>query len=108
MVPDFYLPRYGICIEFFGVVNKASYYEITENKIRAYRENFIDLIQVYPCNMEKPNWGKEILYRIDEILLSRLEEYRKIVPMPEPLPLKRPKTKKTLLDKLLNKIHLGE
>lgn len=46
--PDFWLPKYSIIIEYFGMVDNPAYQKGKEAKIRAYKELDIDCIPVYP------------------------------------------------------------
>jgi len=49
--PDFWLPKYSIVIEFFGL-NTSDYLKGKEAKIKAYKKLNIDCIPVYPRTVE--------------------------------------------------------
>lgn len=55
--PDFFLPQYGIYVEFWGMINESQVYRKTMKlKKRLYRKNNIPVISLYPRhikNLEK-------------------------------------------------------
>lgn len=46
--PDFWLPKYSIIIEYFGMDNDPHYHKGKQNKWDAYKRLDIDCIPVYP------------------------------------------------------------
>ena len=72
--PDFYLPEYGIIIEYFGVNGKQSYDEQAKHKIRAYKNNGIEgLFLTEACF--KGDWPGDIMGQIEKILKNRLKRF---------------------------------
>ncbi|HYD03807.1 MAG TPA: hypothetical protein VEC16_05935 [Alphaproteobacteria bacterium] len=51
--PDFWLPRYSIVIEYFGLKGNENYDKGTVDKIKAYKKLHIDYIPVYPSTIKK-------------------------------------------------------
>jgi hypothetical protein len=51
--PDFWLPRYSIIIEYFGMIDNPAYKIGKEAKIRAYKQLDLDYISVYPHTLQK-------------------------------------------------------
>jgi len=51
--PDFWLPKYSIIIEFFGMVGNESYDKGKQEKLEAYKKLDIDCIRVYPATIDK-------------------------------------------------------
>ena len=55
--PDFYLPDYGVYVEYWGLVKASKDYRRTMKwKMRQYRENGIKYISLYPDNMKNLDW----------------------------------------------------
>jgi len=50
--PDFWLPKYSIIIEFFGMMDKPNYKKGKEEKLKAYKKLDIDCISVYPKTVQ--------------------------------------------------------
>jgi hypothetical protein len=50
--PDFWLPKYSIIIEYFGLINNSEYKKGKEVKVKAYKELDIDYIPVYPSTIQ--------------------------------------------------------
>ena len=56
--PDFYLPQYGLIVEFWGLVDlpdrstRDSYIKSMRWKMAQYRENNIPFISIYPSNLQ--------------------------------------------------------
>ncbi len=50
--PDFWLPKYSIIIEFFGLMDNPAYAKGKEDKIKAYKKLDIDCIPVYPKTIQ--------------------------------------------------------
>lgn len=51
--PDFWLPRYSIIIEYWGMVGDPGYDKGKHDKIAAYKRMNIDFISVYPETIQK-------------------------------------------------------
>ena len=51
-VIDFYLPTYGICIEFLGMWKNGEKYQYDyKEKLRVYRQNSIPCVPLWPDNL---------------------------------------------------------
>lgn len=72
--PDFYLPHYGIIIEYFGVNGDAGYDERTRHKAQVYKENGIEGLFLNE-NSLKGDWPTKIIGQIEGILKGRLEQF---------------------------------
>ena len=51
--PDFWLPRYSIIIEYFGIEGDKHYDKCKTEKLKAYRALDIDCISVKPSTIKK-------------------------------------------------------
>jgi len=51
--PDFWLPKYSIIIEYFGMVGNKNYDEGKAKKLSAYKKLDIDCISVKPSTIQK-------------------------------------------------------
>jgi hypothetical protein len=45
--PDFYLPEFGIYVEFFGLEGNPEYDEMTSKKLEAYKYQQLNVVSVY-------------------------------------------------------------
>lgn len=60
--PDFYLPDYGVYVEYWGLVNaddnrtRANYLRSMKRKMAIYYKNKIKFISIYPRNLENLDW----------------------------------------------------
>ena len=60
--PDFYLPDYGVYVEYWGLVNaddnwtRAKYVKSMKRKMAIYYRNDIKFISIYPQNLENLDW----------------------------------------------------
>ena len=54
--PDFFLPEYKIYVEYWGLIGDKNYDEKRKLKRKAYLENDIDFIDIYPDNLENIDW----------------------------------------------------
>jgi hypothetical protein len=54
--PDFFLPEYGIYVECWGMINDEKYRENFKKKKKAYEENNIEFISLYPKNLKNIDW----------------------------------------------------
>ncbi len=56
--PDFFLPEYDIYVEYWGLIKNEEYKEKSfKRKSKAYKENDINFISLYPKNLEKLDWN---------------------------------------------------
>ncbi len=51
--PDFWLPKYSIIIEYFGLDSNPEYHKGKTKKTEAYKKLDIDCIPVYPKTLDK-------------------------------------------------------
>lgn len=72
--PDFYLPEYGVIIEYFGVNGDSNYDERTRHKIEVYKKSEIDGLFLNKTSL-KGDWPAKIIGGIENILKSRLERF---------------------------------
>lgn len=72
--PDFYLPRYGMIIEYFGVNGDAGYEERTRHKTQVYNENGIEGLFLKDQSL-KGDWPTKIIGQIEDILKNRLNRF---------------------------------
>ena len=60
--PDFYLPDYGVYVEYWGLVDadnpsvKKKYTNSMRRKMAIYHKNKIKFISIYPHNLNNLNW----------------------------------------------------
>jgi len=60
--PDFYLPDYGVYVEYWGLVDaddswtRARYVRNMKRKMAIYYKNRIKFISIYPRNLENLDW----------------------------------------------------
>jgi len=60
--PDFYLPDYGVYVEYWGLVNaddnwtRTKYVRSMKRKMAIYYRNNIKFISIYPDNLENLDW----------------------------------------------------
>jgi len=74
--PDFSLPKESVLIEYFGLEGDPDYDKGIVKKLSAYRENHLDVIDIYPNDLHEANWGANLLNRVDRILEYRLKDFR--------------------------------
>ena len=76
--PDFYLPEFGMYIEYYGIVGDPDYDKGIKAKESAYAKMGFDVVPVYPYMFAK-NWKKYLINKIED----RVEkQYRKISSIP--------------------------
>src|SRR3989338_11233759 len=51
--PDFWLPKYSIIIEYFGMEGNEGYDKMKKAKWEAYKRLHLDCIPVYPKTLDK-------------------------------------------------------
>lgn len=73
--PDFTLPQYHIIIEYYGINGKPEYTERTQHKQQAYEENQLDVIPLYPENLQN-NYQDRIIRNINDILYRRIYHFQ--------------------------------
>jgi hypothetical protein len=73
--PDFYLPEYGMIIEYFGINGNPDYDERTRHKTGVYKENGIEGLFLNERSL-KGDWATKIMDGIEDILKSRLREFK--------------------------------
>ncbi len=55
--PDFYLPDYDVCVEYWGLVDaSSSYRRYMKKKMAQYHRSHIKFISLYPRNMDNLDW----------------------------------------------------
>jgi hypothetical protein len=52
LTPDFFLPEFGIFVEYWGMIDDEKYKEKFHFKKKKYEENNIEFISLYPKNLE--------------------------------------------------------
>ncbi len=72
--PDFYLPDYGMIIEYFGVRDNAEYNRRTEHKMEVYRVTGIDGVFLNEETLKR-QWPTGIIRQIEDILKQRLGRF---------------------------------
>lgn len=61
-VPDFYLPNYGVYVEYWGLVDAEDawtgerYERNMRKKMALYYRNQVKFISIYPSNLENLDW----------------------------------------------------
>ena len=72
--PDFWLPQYGMIIEYFGMVGDAGYDQRAGHKIEVYRQTGIDGLFLTRDSL-RGDWPARILGEIEGILQARLDRF---------------------------------
>lgn len=72
--PDFYLPEYGMIIEYFGLHGDADYDRRTEHKLQVYRNTGIDALFLTEATLIR-EWPKGIITGIEDMLEQRLRRF---------------------------------
>ena len=72
--PDFQLPKYGLLIEYFGVVGESSYDERVRHKLAVYRAAGIEGIFLTPESFQG-YWPDRLLQQIEDHLETRLRDF---------------------------------
>jgi hypothetical protein len=76
--PDFYLPEFGVYIEFYGLAGEPGYDRGIKVKESVYAKNNINVIPVYPWMFRK-NWQGHIMQELEKNTLRR---YRDLMAKP--------------------------
>jgi len=74
--PDFYLPEYGVIIEYFGLHGNAGYEEQTKRKIEVYENTGMDGLFLTE-DWFRGDWPGRILAGIEGILKERVAKFSK-------------------------------
>jgi len=69
--PDFYLTKHNIYLEFYGITGDADYEEETQYKTQSYSKSNIDVIEVYPAQLQRTIFFKHIISEVERILKKR-------------------------------------
>ena len=72
--PDFHLNDYHILIEYLGMNGNSKNDKVNDYKRRVYRENRLDLIEIYPSDF-KNSWQDKIDSGIYKTLEGRVRDY---------------------------------
>lgn len=68
--PDFYLPEYDVFVEYWGMIGNEKYKEkVFKPKKKLYKENAIELIDLYPRNIK--NLDRDFNQKLLEIIRDR-------------------------------------
>jgi hypothetical protein len=62
---DFYLPEFGMYVEYFGILNSPDYDKGIRAKRKVYSKMRMDVIEIYP-QMFAENWKGYIINKIGE------------------------------------------
>lgn len=54
--PDFYLPQYGVYVEYWGLTNDPEYVKSMRWKMYQYRKHGLRFISLYPENLNNLDW----------------------------------------------------
>ncbi len=55
--PDFYLPKYDVYIEYFGLWEQPKYQKKARQKMAIYHSNRIKLIPIFPNTLKNIDWS---------------------------------------------------
>jgi hypothetical protein len=72
--PDFYLPEYGMIIEYFDVNGDTSYDERKQHKLEAYRQAGIEGVFLTNDSL-KGDWPTKLLSQIEDVLKGRIKRF---------------------------------
>jgi hypothetical protein len=72
--PDFYLPDYGMIIEYFGIRGDADYDRRTEHKMKVYRTTGIEGVFLNE-QMLRTQWPTGVIRQIEDVLQQRLRRF---------------------------------
>jgi len=71
---DFYLPGYGIIIEYFGVNGDSQYEQRKKHKMKTYKEAGIEGLFLTEKSLQG-DWPTKIMAGIEDILKNRLDKF---------------------------------
>ncbi|MCK5474755.1 MAG: hypothetical protein KAI53_05095 [Candidatus Aenigmarchaeota archaeon] len=66
--PDFFLPEYGIYVEYWGMMDNPEYKEERRKRIKLYKEHQIPLLELYPDKNNKLNLDWQFFNKLLELL----------------------------------------
>ena len=72
--PDFYLPEYGMIVEYFGVNGSKAYDDQTKHKMEVYDANGLDGLFLTE-EAFKGDWPPRIIGQIECVLRDRLDRF---------------------------------
>jgi hypothetical protein len=72
--PDFYLPEYGMIIEYFGINGDSNYNERSRHKKQVYKKAGIEGLFLKSDSM-KGDWPSRVIGQIEDILKNRLDKF---------------------------------
>lgn len=72
--PDFWLPKYSIIIEYFGMINDKNYKNGKDCKVKAYKQLDIDCIPVYPKTI-KGDLKSYLLINIKKLINEKVRHF---------------------------------
>ncbi len=72
--PDFWLPKYSIVIEFFGMEKDANYDKGKKAKLEAYKRLDIDYVSVYPSTV-KGDLKSYLLIKIKTLINDKVRHF---------------------------------
>jgi hypothetical protein len=72
--PDFYLPGYGMIIEYFGMNGQNNYKEQARHKKDVYHQNGVDGLFLTEASF-KGDWPGRVIGGIETILKNRLNNF---------------------------------
>jgi len=72
--PDFWLPKYSIIIEYFGMMDNPAYAKGKKAKIEAYKKLDIDCIPVYPKTIQG-NLKSYLLIKIKSLINDKVRHF---------------------------------
>jgi len=72
--PDFWLPKYSIIIEYFGMEGNEGYDKMKKAKWEAYKRLDLDCIPVYPKTLDK-NLKSYLLINIKKCINEKVRHF---------------------------------
>ena len=72
--PDFYLPEYGMIVEYFGVNGNRAYDDQARHKMEVYNANGLDGLFLTEASF-KGDWPTRIIGQIECVLRDRLDRF---------------------------------
>ncbi len=72
--PDFYLPEYGMIIEYFGMNDDPGYRERAEHKMQVYRETGIEGVFLTEESL-RGDWPARVVGQIEGVLRERMDRF---------------------------------
>lgn len=72
--PDFYLPEYGMIVEYFGINGNKAYDDQTRHKVEVYNANGLEGIFLTEASF-KGDWPTHIIGQIENVLKNRLDRF---------------------------------